>query len=83
MIQKDETMKEQEKRNLGGSILCFLSSCLFGGLAIAFWMLREVHQSNKYGFAVEKDDIVRYSIVGAIGGIIHDVTILIIMKGGI
>lgn len=64
-------MTQTEKRNLGGSLLCFLSSCLFGGLAIAFWMLREVHQSNKYGFPIERDDIARYSIMGAIGYLVN------------
>ena len=34
-------------------------------------MVREVNQSNKYGFEVEKDDIVRYSFVGAVGYIIN------------
>ena len=58
-------------RNIIGSILCFLSCCILGGLALAFWMVREVNQSNKYGFEVEKDDIVRYSFVGAIGYIIN------------
>lgn len=58
-------------RNIIGSILCFLSCCILGGLALAFWMFREVNQSNKYGFEVEKDDIVRYSFAGAIGYIIN------------
>lgn len=58
-------------RNIIGSILCFLSCCILGGLALAFWMVREVNQSNKYGFEVEKDDIVRYSFVGAVGYIIN------------
>lgn len=58
-------------RNIIGSILCFLSCCILGGLALAFWMVREVNQSNKYGFEVEKDDIVRYSFAGAIGYIIN------------
>lgn len=58
-------------RNIIGSILCFLSCCLLGGIALAFWMMREVYQSNKYGFQVEKDDIVRYSFAGAIGYIVN------------
>ena len=62
-------------RNIIGSILCLLSCCILGGLALAFWMVREVNQSNKYGFEVEKDDIVRYSFAGAIGYIINISTI--------
>ena len=58
-------------RNIIGSILCLLSCCILGGFSLAFWMVREVNQSNKYGFEVEKDDIVRYSFVGAVGYIIN------------
>lgn len=58
-------------RNIIGSILCLLSCCILGGFALAFWMVREVNQSNKYGFEVEKDDIVRYSFAGAVGYIIN------------
>ena len=58
-------------RNIIGSILCLLSCCILGGLALAFWMVRGVNQSNKYGFEVEKDDIVRYSFAGSIGYIIN------------
>ena len=58
-------------RNIIGSILCLLSCCILGGLALAFWMVREVNQSNKYGFPVENDDIVRYSFAGAVGYIIN------------
>ena len=64
-------MDKSTKRNIIGSIICFFSCCILGGLALAFWMVREVNQSNKYGFEVEKDDIVRYSFAGAIGYIIN------------
>ena len=64
-------------RNIIGSILCFISCCLFGGIALAFWMVREVNQSNQGGFEVEKDDILRYSFIGAVGYIIN-ITILVI-----
>ena len=67
-------------RNIIGSILCFLSCCILGGLALAFWMVREVNQSNKYGFEVEKDDIVRYSFAGAIGYIIN-ISIIFMLIG--
>lgn len=60
-------METKDKRNIIGVVLCFISCTFFGCLAIAFWMIREVIQSDKYGFDVEKDDIVRYSYAGAIG----------------
>ena len=64
-------MDKSTKRNIIGSIICFFMSLLFGGIGIAVMMFREVYQSNKYGFQVEKDDIVRYSFVGAVGYIIN------------
>ena len=64
-------MNKTTKRNIIGSIICFFLSLLFGGIGIAVMMFREVYQSNKYGFQVEKDDIVRYSFAGAIGYIIN------------
>ena len=73
-------MNKTTKRNIIGSIICFFLSILFGGIGIAVMMFREVYQSNKYGFQVEKDDIVRYSIIGAVGGIVHDVLIFVITK---
>ena len=73
-------MNKSVKRNIIGSIICFVLSCLLGGIGIAVMMLREVYQSKKYGFPIERDDIVRYSIVGAVGGIVHDVLIFVIIK---
>ncbi len=64
-------METKDKRNIIGSILCFISSALFGGIAIAFWMIREVYQSDNYKFDVEKDDIYRYSLIGAVGYIVN------------
>lgn len=64
-------MNKTTKRNIIGSIICFFLSLLLGGIGLAIMMMREVYQSNKYGFEVEKDDIVRYSFVGAVGYIIN------------
>lgn len=64
-------------RNIIGSILCFLSCCLLGGIALAFWMVREVNQSDNGGFDIEKDDILRYSFCGACGYIINVALIFI------
>jgi hypothetical protein len=64
-------MTQTEKRNLGGSLLCFLSSCLFGGLAVAYWMAREGAQAEENHTEIEKDDIARYSLWGGIGSIIN------------
>lgn len=70
-------MDKTKKRNIIGSIICFFLSLLLGGMGIAVMMWREVYQSNKYGFEVEKDDIIRYSVVGAVGSIFHDALLII------
>ena len=64
-------------RNIIGSILCFISCCLAGGIAFAFWMVREVRQSEDGGFEIEKDDILRYSLIGAVGYIFNITWIVI------
>lgn len=71
-------MASTTKRNIQGSIICFLLSCLIGGAGVAVMMLREAWQSKKYGFAVERDDIVRYSVIGAIGSVGNIVLLLLI-----
>jgi hypothetical protein len=71
-------MTNTTKRNLQGSIVCFLLSCLIGGMGVAVMMLREAWQSKKYGFAVERDDIVRYSTIGAIGSVVNIGLLLIV-----
>lgn len=72
-------MDRTTKRNIIGSIACFLSAVMLAGIAIAYWMIREVYQSKKYHFDVETDDIVRYSIIGAIGSIINTVLLVILI----
>ena len=76
-------MTDATKRNLQGSIICFLLSCLIGGMGVAVMMLREAWQSKKYGFAVEIDDIVRYSVIGAIGSVVNVVLLLLIIGYGL
>lgn len=66
-----------KQRNILGSIIAFFLSLLLGGMGIGVMMWREVYQSNKYGFDVEKDDIIRYSVVGAVGSICHDALLII------
>jgi len=64
-------MTRTQKRNIQGGIVAFALSVLLGGIGIMIMMLREVHQSKKYGFAVEADDIVRYSVIGAVGSVVN------------
>ena len=70
-----------KQRNIIGSIVTLVLSIILGGIGIAIMMIREVYQSNKYKFPIEKDDITRYSIIGAIGSTIQlIVLILLILK---
>ena len=70
-------MDKRTKRNIIGSVVCFFLSLLLGGMGIAIMMYREVLQSNKGDFPIEKDDIIRSSVVGAVGGICHDALLII------
>lgn len=72
-------MDRTTKRNIIGSMACFLSAVLLGETAIAYWMCREVYQSKKYHFDVETDDIVRYSIIGAVGSIVNTILLVILI----
>lgn len=71
-------MTNTTKRNIQGSIVCFVLSLLLGGIGVSIMMLREAWQGKKYGFAVERDDIVRYSVIGAIGSVVNVVLLLLI-----
>lgn len=64
-------METSKKRNIIGSILCFLTCTVLGGIGVAAWMVREVWQSHRGGFPIEVDDIVRYATVGAVGYIFN------------
>lgn len=64
-------MDNKIKRDLIGHILCFLSCCILGGIALAFWMLREVWQAHEGDFPIEPDDIGIRSILGAFGYVVN------------
>lgn len=64
-------------RNTKGCIVTLFLSIVLGGIGVAVMMLREAWQSKEYGFDVERDDIVRYSVVGAIGSVVNIVLLLL------
>jgi hypothetical protein len=49
-----------------------------GGLGTIIMVLREVWQSETYDFELEKDDVVRYSILSSIGAVVNLILLLII-----
>lgn len=71
-------MDRTTKRNIIGSIVCFVLCALFGCFGMAVMMCREVYQSQNYHIEIEKDDIVRYSFVGCLGYIVNVVLICLI-----
>ena len=74
--KKEKNMTKSQKRNMWGMVVCFVLCALSGCFGLAAMMCREVEQSDKGGFAVEKDDIIRYSIVGCIGYIVNIVLLI-------
>jgi hypothetical protein len=70
-------MNKTAKRNLIGGIVCFILSVLLGGIGITIMMVREGRQSQKYGFPIEEDDILRYSFIGACGYICNAALLII------
>ena len=73
-------MTNAQKRNVWGMVVCFVLCALSGCFGLAAMMCREVEQSDKGGFPVEKDDIIRYSIVGCVGYIVNVVLLIVVMS---
>lgn len=69
-------MTNELKRNIWGSVICFLLCTLFGCFGIAFMVVREVKQSDNGGFEVEKDDLVRYCFAGFLGYVVNVVLLI-------
>ena len=64
-------------KHITNSILCFISCCLFGGIALAFWIVLEVNIANKNNKEVSKENILQYSFIGAVGYIINVALLMI------
>lgn len=69
-------MTNEQKRNIWGSVICFLLCAVAGCFGLAFMVVREVKQSDKGGFPVEKDDLMRYSFFACIGYMVNVVLII-------
>ena len=59
------------KRNIKGMIGWLCVSLLIGIIALPAMVLREIYQWAEYDIVFEWDDIVRYSVVIAIGSVPH------------
>ena len=69
----------RELRNKVGCVLAFVMGLLFSGLGVAFMSYREKRQSDKGGFAIEADDLYRYSLISGAGAFVNAVILIIIL----
>ncbi len=69
-------MDAKTKRDVWGSVVCFVLCALFGCFGLAVMMCREVAQSQDTQHEIEKDDVVRYSFVACAGYIVNVVLLV-------
>ena len=75
-------MERSKMRNITGCIVAFALGLLLSGIGTIIMVLREVWQSNRYGFPVETDDVVRYSVVSSAGSVAGLVVWILLLAGG-
>lgn len=67
------------RRDKLGLAVAFLLGVLLGGLGTVTMVLRECWQSRRYGFPVEVDDVVRYSIASSAGTLVNVLLLILIL----
>lgn len=67
------------RRDKIGLAVAFLLGLLFNGLSTIVMVLRECWQSRRYGFPVEVDDVVRYSIASSAGALVNVLLLILIL----
>lgn len=60
-------MNRTQKRNLIGSIVCFILSFLLGTLGMGIVLISEAYRSEKSGETINKSTILRYTFTGVCG----------------
>lgn len=60
-------MDTKNKRDMKGSWVAFVLGLVLSGLGVIIMQQREVIQSNKGGFPLEVDDVLRYTKYASIG----------------
>lgn len=68
---------DAERRNRIGCAVAFCLGLLLNGLGVLLMLGRELWQSEKGGFPLESDDLLRYSGWGSIGSLMNVVLIII------
>ena len=66
------------KRDKLGMATAFALGLLTGGLGTITMVLRECWQAYKYKFEIETADVVRYSLLSAVGAVINTIILLLI-----
>ncbi len=69
-------MDTSEKRNKQGTWVAFALGLLLSGLGVIIMQQREVIQSNKGGFPLEVDDVLRYTKFASIGAFLNFIVML-------
>ena len=72
-------MEILKKRNIYGTCVAFVLGLLFNGLGTVTMVLRELWQSRKYGFDIEVKDVVRYSLISALGSVVNVIILIMIL----
>ena len=71
-------MNQSKKRDIQGSIVAFVLGLLLSGIGTIIMVLREVWQAETYDFELEKDDVVRYTILSSVGTVFNLIILLLI-----
>ena len=70
----------RDLRNKVGMVLAFVLGVLFSGLGMMVMALREQWQSKKGCFAIEADDLYRYSLCSCAGAVVNALIIFLIVR---
>lgn len=70
----------RDLRNKVGMVLAFVLGVLFSGLGMMVMALREQWQSKRGGFAIEADDLFRYSLCSGAGAVVNALIIFLIVR---
>ena len=71
-------MNQSKKRDIQGNIVAFVLGLLLSGIGTIIMVLREVWQAETYDFELEKDDVVRYTIISSVGAVFNLIILLLI-----
>ena len=71
-------MSNKKSRNINGNVVSFILGLFLNVIGTIIMVFRELYQSKKYGFSIETDDVVRYSLISSVGGLINYIIVAIV-----